>query len=680
MSGTYTTDWQSVSNGDTTTINPQDLINQAGVIDVKNAEIQWRGDSNVYTSTEYGNSYNSVSDRAENTVKDYKEENRDTATTSGTTRRVTEPFTRTNSVSGQFFDSTGSEKADAPNIPRGAEVDEVTVRYYLDENSGAPVQGIDVEFDDDPFWDNYDTTQRNIYLGGRTKKKIFEDSFSVSYDENEYYSQIDSAQINIIDPGTNTGGYYSVSGTFGIVAEVEVKGKKVSYEQEVSREYAEAKFPDVEGVDSHRAEVYVNGDLDRSRTQDYANGDKIGETYRAISPNTENGTVEVRCISYGEVRKVDPASLSVTFPNVPSGWDFRNHDFHRTGYGNSFDITYRNREGETITETVDDPSKGTVTLQLETEYERTVKDVEETVNPRVEGEYLEEGFNTDKVLFVMDKSESVGGTDRKIIAKDILSSFPDSTEAALLSFNFNSSIDVPPATLEENRPLMKQAIDTLPADGGTDIDQAIQFARDNIGDEQEAGTIVLITDGNNFTEAADLAPEEVNFDFLAVGVGDNIDTEFLTNLTSLLGGLYFEGSVNDTELPTRLSENSLSSWVELSGFTTGEQTLTHSIDESNKAEFRIRFDWEFETPEPIYGTTGFYDESAGVWRECAVTDVNSNSLEYNHVTIYNEDVDDWGALDVIESPVDDPPPEAINAFRFYDADAGWLAPREYDTV
>jgi len=63
-----------------------------------------------------------------------------------------------------------------------------------------------------------------------------------------------------------------------------------------------------------------------------------------------------------------------------------------------------------------------------------------------------------------------------------------------------------------------------------------------------------------------------------------------------------------------------------------------------------------------------------------VTDVNSNSLEYNHVTIYNEDVDDWGALDVIESPVDDPPPEAINAFRFYDADAGWLAPREYDTV
>jgi hypothetical protein len=666
MANQYITNFQTVSDGETVTINPQNLVKESGVISVSDAQIQWRGNSSTSRSTDSGNKFNSDSDRAEVTTENTRSVNSASATSQGTTDRVTEPFTVSNYEEGQFGSREGEVFAEKPDIPNGGDVDSITIKYHVIERSGGDEYGVDVAFDDDPLsLLDYDDSRTNISVDGFEEKNIFNKTFTSDYFID--YSRVDGAQAKL----TNSGEAF---GTVGIAAEIVVQGTKVSFEQDINRSVASTSFPDVAGLESHELEVYQNGDL--VETQEYPSAGKVGDTVSRISPNSDGGTVAIKCISYGEIRQVDPAELSVTFPNVPSGYNFDNHDIHRDGYGDSFEFIGGNSEGETITETVSDPTKGEVELELETEYSRTITNTQDSVNPTIEGDYIEEGFNTDQVLFVMDKSESVSGSDRKRIAKDILSNLPDSTTASLLSFNFNAELNVPPSTLSDSRSIIEQEIDNLPAEGGTDIQNAVDFARDNIGDSDNEGTIILITDGNNFTEAAELAPSSVNFDFISIGVSDDINTEFLTNLTSLLNGVYFQGSINETKVSRRLNNNEITPWVDLSGFTSGEQQLTHSVEESGKVDFRIRFNWVFETPEPIYGRTGFYDESAGVWRECVVTDVNSNSLEYNHVTVYNDDKEDWGALDVVDTTNS----AAIEAFAFYDEDAGWLAPREYNTV
>ena len=125
-----------------------------------------------------------------------------------------------------------------------------------------------------------------------------------------------------------------------------------------------------------------------------------------------------------------------------------------------------------------------------------------------------------------------------------------------------------------------------------------------------------------------------------------------------------------------LDDNELSEWKELTGITRDTQAFEHSIEVSEKAEFRFRFFWEYLTPEPTFGTTGFYDESADVWREVAVTELDNEALQYNHVQVHNESADVWGALDVVDISNEN----ALEAFQFYDEDVGWLAPRQFNTV
>jgi hypothetical protein len=124
-----------------------------------------------------------------------------------------------------------------------------------------------------------------------------------------------------------------------------------------------------------------------------------------------------------------------------------------------------------------------------------------------------------------------------------------------------------------------------------------------------------------------------------------------------------------------LNDGETSPWQTLSGLITGENTFNHSISQSNKANFRFEFEWEQIAPDPVYGTVAFYDDSMNVMRECSVADPTNSKLEYNHVTVYNESQDSWGALDVVD--VSDP--NAIESHQFYDSTVGWLAPREYNT-
>jgi hypothetical protein len=125
-----------------------------------------------------------------------------------------------------------------------------------------------------------------------------------------------------------------------------------------------------------------------------------------------------------------------------------------------------------------------------------------------------------------------------------------------------------------------------------------------------------------------------------------------------------------------LNDGETSNWHSLSGLAPNSEEFYHDISGSGEARFRFRFDWEQAYPDPVNGTVGFYNASAGVWRECAVADPTDSLLEYNHVAVYNDETGSWGALDVVD-PSDD---AAIESHQFYDPDIGWLAPREYSTT
>jgi hypothetical protein len=130
----------------------------------------------------------------------------------------------------------------------------------------------------------------------------------------------------------------------------------------------------------------------------------------------------------------------------------------------------------------------------------------------------------------------------------------------------------------------------------------------------------------------------------------------------------FNGSLNDGEW---------SSWQSLSGLDANRvEEFYHNISGSGSADFEVEYTWQYQSPDPANGTVGFADYDAGVWRECAVADASDSLLDYNHVTVYNPETGNWGALDVVD--LDDP--NAIDGWEFYDPDVGWLAPREYQTT
>lgn len=48
-----------------------------------------------------------------------------------------------------------------------------------------------------------------------------------------------------------------------------------------------------------------------------------------------------------------------------------------------------------------------------------------------------------------------------------------------------------------------------------------------------------------------------------------------------------------------ISDGNWTSWNTLNGFSPGSNTLNHSISESNKADFQIRYEWEYDVPTAV---------------------------------------------------------------------------------
>lgn len=125
--------------------------------------------------------------------------------------------------------------------------------------------------------------------------------------------------------------------------------------------------------------------------------------------------------------------------------------------------------------------------------------------------------------------------------------------------------------------------------------------------------------------------------------------------------------------PTSLNDGDTSSWYALSGLSAGvDETFNFSINGSNEARFRFRFDYDPPTASPTYGT--YSVQYGGTWYEIAIADPTDSQLQTDEVQIYSNG--SWGVLDLVPASYSDP--YTVDFIRFYNG-TEWLKARVYNT-
>jgi hypothetical protein len=674
MPETYTTDFERISDGSQTSYTPQQLVQKSAQIEVLDAEAQWRGVSTTSTNTDTKTVQNSGSAQATiETVEDTNTNSR-SGTTTGSTEINRDHRTATASNSGQYGIDSGSLFTRIPSIPELNDddvtvvFDEIEVDYFVEETNGGTDENIIVEWDDDPYNAvNYDS-QTTLDISGFEKKRVGGFTFDINSVQ-QYISRLDGANIRYVKTG-------DTFGTTGLIAEITVSYTVETREEDIDREQIRVEYPPKRNnynFDVHIIKKYIDGDLD-STTRSYTY--KPNDTLVELSPSKSGSTKTIEIETRSTQRQTKSDTTLVKYPDTPDQYSVDEYTLNKFEDGSliNSDTVYEDKSGDTEAITSTDPST-TISLTIEGEFTETTINTKKTTNPSIGGEYLPDGLNTDTVVFLMDTSGSANQTKQQDIARQILSQLSDRTSAALLEFDFNTETIIQQNTLSNIRDELRDGINSLDSSGGTEIGQALLAANNSF--DGKDGTIVLITDGESSDDPTDEAQQVANDgrQILSVKVGGG-DTSLMKSLATITDGSYFDNAVNTAIIGSVLSDGELSEWKSLSNFDRTTQTLDHFIDGSELADFRIRFTWVFATPQPVHGSVGFRDNSAGVWREAAVAEESDELLQYTHVQAYNDSTDEWGVLDVVDASHE----AAIESHQFYDEDAGWLAPREYQTA
>lgn len=136
------------------------------------------------------------------------------------------------------------------------------------------------------------------------------------------------------------------------------------------------------------------------------------------------------------------------------------------------------------------------------------------------------------------------------------------------------------------------------------------------------------------------------------------------------------GDIN-ASLTTTLNDDETTSTRNVDAHQSGiKNTLdvNYNIGNSEYADYQLTIDWEYAFARPQHGSLALKED--GQWYLVAIDDPNSPALKHNHIRLYDDQTDTWGAIDV--APVDDR--RTIESYRFYDNQTDqWFAPRYYDT-
>ena len=149
------------------------------------------------------------------------------------------------------------------------------------------------------------------------------------------------------------------------------------------------------------------------------------------------------------------------------------------------------------------------------------------------------------IALVIDCSGSMSGakiSDAKNASVQFLDNIDPSAHIGLVSFgNPDAHIQMP---LTQNFMQLCQAIESLDADGGTPMAEAIALTRDQVlVNSENENVLVLLTDGmpnnsKNTRREADLAKQQ-GIQMITIGVGAGVDSNYLKQIASIPEDYYF---------------------------------------------------------------------------------------------------------------------------------------------
>jgi len=360
MPQTYTTQFFDVSDGDTTTHNPQSLAPTTADIQILNAEILWEGVATSSTSTSTRSNTNSDTATATRSTNrtTRSNTNSDTATATSTTT------TKSNSNSGSDSGTDGLASATYPSVPSGASFTkhelEVTVANFADT-----IKDIEYAYTDSNF---------NTENG------------STTLDPNEPKTVVDFATSTNFVGETPSFTVTSVSGgnadqiTYGI--DSFTKGEETTVESAT----ASASYPSVPSgfsFDKHVVKKFENGSrVNKSTFFSQQSGSE------SITSNDSNTTVEVEIETIGEDfnTTVNSRTASASYPSVPSGFSFDKHVVEKFENGSRVNkSTFFSQQSGSESITSNDPND-TVKVKIKTVGEGTTTTLTDTRNPSVSGD------------------------------------------------------------------------------------------------------------------------------------------------------------------------------------------------------------------------------------------------------------------------------------------------------
>ncbi len=157
------------------------------------------------------------------------------------------------------------------------------------------------------------------------------------------------------------------------------------------------------------------------------------------------------------------------------------------------------------------------------------------------------------MVFTIDSSGSMSWNDpagyRKIAAKNFVGALIPGDRAGVVDFDSYASVTRP---LTGDFNAVNMSIDSLNADGGTDIGAGVSAANNQLitsGNRSHAWMMILLTDGQgSYNDYYTQQAKANNITIYTVGLSNSVDSALLTRIATGTGGQYFQVTSAD-QLP-----------------------------------------------------------------------------------------------------------------------------------
>lgn len=333
LNGTYTSNFLSVTDGDTTDVKPSLLADTSKQIRLKNFEVRWRGDRSSTTNTEYSNWVsNSDSATAYENTNNYTayERNDNYATATPSTSEKTN--TTSKSISGNEYPPTKQYN----NLPstsgfNGTDGDYFKMDYTLTAYSG---------------YSGFANIEGSVGFSGGSSNA--QDSFDLSADQYGSYSTSGTVKVYYspfqasIDLST-----FSVSDSANPYINIDATITAVVHYTTSSTGYASTSYPSVPNGYSFHKHIK---DIDGNQTQYFSN--KVGNS---VQVSSSSGSTDLQLTTIGEDDRsnttVKNDTASASFPSPPSGYDFYRHRIEKSDGTDNYFNTNSVGESRSITST-----------------------------------------------------------------------------------------------------------------------------------------------------------------------------------------------------------------------------------------------------------------------------------------------------------------------------------------